>query len=168
MIGDITVRDLTVRYGDTVAVDGISLDLVPGKIYGLLGRNGSGKTSLLHALASYRRPSAGTVRFDGADPFENPAMMRQTTFVRDALDVQTSDRVRAVLDFGARVRRGFDLPYALRLAEMFELNPRKTVSALSRGQRSALGAVLGLAGRSPLTILDEVYLGMDAAARTMF
>ena len=58
MIGDIVLRDLTVRYGDTVAVDGVDLELVPGKIYGLLGRNGSGKTSLLSVLAGYRRPTS--------------------------------------------------------------------------------------------------------------
>ena len=61
MIMDIAMRDLTLRYGDTVAVDGVTLDLPPGKIYGLLGRNGSGKTSLLSMLAVYRRPTSGTL-----------------------------------------------------------------------------------------------------------
>lgn len=168
MIGDIEVRDLTVRYGRTVAVDKISLDLPAGRIYGLLGRNGSGKTSLLHALASYRRPSGGTVRVGSVDPFENPALTGQTTFIRDTLDVLTADPVRAAVDFTARLRPGFDRAYARRLLEVFELDPRRRVSALSRGQRSALGVVLGLAGRSPLTILDEAYLGLDAAARTTF
>jgi ABC-2 type transport system ATP-binding protein len=168
VIGDIEARGLTVRYGHTVAVDGISLDLPAGKIYGLLGRNGSGKTSLLHALASYRRPSGGTVRIGGVDPFENPALMARTTFIRDTLDVLNSDSVRSAVDFTARVRRGFDRAYARDLLEMFELNPRTRVSALSRGQQSALGVVLGLAGRSALTILDEAYLGMDAAARATF
>jgi ABC-2 type transport system ATP-binding protein len=168
VIGDIEIRDLTVRYGDTVAVDGISLDLPAYKIYGLLGRNGSGKTSLLHALASYRRPSGGTIRFGGVDPFENAALMHQTSFIRDTLDVLNSDTVRAVLNFTARVRRGFDQAYAQRLIEMFELSPRAHVTRLSRGQQSALGVVLGLAARSPLTILDEAYLGLDAAARATF
>lgn len=168
MIGDIEVRDLTVRYGDTVAVDRISLDLPAFKIYGLLGRNGSGKTSLLHALASYRRPSGGTVRFGGVDPFENPAMMAQTVFIRDTPDVLSSDSVRDAVDFTARVRPGFDRAYARHLIETFELDPRRRVSALSRGQKSALGVVLGLAARAPLTILDEAYLGLDAAARTTF
>ncbi len=167
MIGDIELRDLTVRYGRTVAVDGISLDLPAGRIYGLLGRNGSGKTSLLHAVASYRRPSGGTVRIGGVDPFDNPALMGQTTFIRDTLDV-LADSVSSAVDLTARLRPGFDRTYARHLLELFELDPRRRVSALSRGQRSALGVVIGLAGRSPLTILDEAYLGMDAAARTTF
>jgi ABC-2 type transport system ATP-binding protein len=164
----ISLREVTVRYGATVAVDGITLDLAPGKIYGLLGRNGSGKTSLLSVLASYRRASAGTVTVDGIDPFENPALMRGTAFIRDQLDVTTQDRVDRVLEFAGRLRPTWDAGYAEHLTEVFELDRRKRVSALSRGQRSSLGVVLGLAARAPLTILDEVYLGMDAGARTAF
>ncbi len=164
----ISLRDVTVRYGDTVAVDGITLDLEPGKIYGLLGRNGSGKTSLLSVLASYRRPASGTVRIDGADPFENRALMRDTAFIRDSLDVTEQDRIAKVLDFAGRLRPTWDAGYAEHLVDVFDLDRRKRVSTLSRGQRSSLGVVLGLAARAPLTILDEVYLGMDAAARTAF
>ena len=168
MIADIRMRHLTVRYGDTVAVDDLDLDLAPGRIHGLLGRNGSGKTSLLSVLAAYRRPTSGSVTVGGADPFENAAVMRQTCFVRDTLDVADNDRVAAALDFAADVRASFDREYAGKLLDTFGLDPRKRVSALSRGQRSALGAVLGLAARASLTILDEVYLGMDAAARSAF
>jgi ABC-2 type transport system ATP-binding protein len=164
----IEVRDLTVRYGATVAVDGVSLDLPTGKIYGLLGRNGSGKTSLLSAIASYRKPTTGTVRVDGADAFENPAVMRRTCFIRDTLDVTDSDRVRRILAVAGWLRPGWDAAYAAKLLDLFQLDPAKRVSALSRGQRSALGAVLGLAARAPLTILDETYLGMDAVSRSLF
>ena len=103
----ISMRDLTVRYGDTVAVDHLDLDLPAGKIYGLLGRNGSGKTSLLSVLASYRRPSAGTITVDGVDPFENAELMGRTAFIRDTLDVAETDRIRAVLDFAAGLRSTF-------------------------------------------------------------
>ncbi len=168
MITDIRIRDLTVRYGDTVAVDRLDLDLAPGRIHGLLGRNGSGKTSLLSVLAGYRRASSGSITVGGADPFETADVMRQTCFIRDTLDVAETDRVAGSLDFAAEIRPTFDREYAGKLLDTFELDPRKRVSALSRGQRSSLGAVLGLAARAGLTILDEVYLGMDAAARTAF
>jgi ABC-2 type transport system ATP-binding protein len=164
----IELRDLTVRYGDTVAVDHISLDLPTGVLYGLLGRNGSGKTSLLSALASFRKPAAGSVRVDGAEAFENPAVTRATCFIRDSLDVLAQERVRQALCLTGRLRPTWDADYAAKLLDLFGIDPRKRVQALSRGQKSALGAVFGLAARAPLTILDEVYLGMDAAARSTF
>ncbi|MET0423539.1 MAG: ABC transporter ATP-binding protein [Actinoplanes sp.] len=164
----IEIRGVSVRYGSTLAVDHVDLDLPTGKIYGVLGRNGSGKTSLLSAIASFRRPSTGTVRVDGVEAFENPAVMGQTVFIRDSLDVSSSDRIRWVLEFAGRLRPSWDADHAAKLLDLFGLDPRKRVSALSRGQRSALGVVLGLAARSPLTILDEVYLGMDAVARGQF
>ncbi|GAA0458589.1 ABC transporter [Paractinoplanes deccanensis] len=164
----IEIRDLTVRYGRTVAVDSVGLDLAGGKIYGLLGRNGSGKTSLLSAIASYRKPSAGVVLIDGEEAYENPRVARRTCFIRDTLDLSDSDRLRSALDLAARLRPTWDQPYAEKLLDVFQIDPGKRVSALSRGQRSAFGVVLGLAARTPLTILDESYLGMDAVARTLF
>jgi ABC-2 type transport system ATP-binding protein len=164
----IELRGVTVRYGSTLAVDNVDLELPANTIYGLLGRNGSGKTSLLSVLASYRKPSTGTVLIDGEEAFENPRLMRQTTFVRDTLDLSGSDRIRTVLAVAGWLRPTWDAEYAGKLLDLFELNPRKSVSSLSRGQRSMLGATLGLATRASLTILDEAYLGMDAVARTLF
>jgi ABC-2 type transport system ATP-binding protein len=164
----ISLRDLTVRYGRTVALDNLTLDLPPGKIYGLLGRNGSGKTTLLSVIAAYLRASSGTITVDGADPFENAAVMRRTGFIRDTLDVTGGDRIERALCLARRLRPTWDADYAARLLDVFELNPRKRVQSLSRGQRSSLGAVFGLAARTDLTLLDEVTLGMDATARTAF
>jgi ABC-2 type transport system ATP-binding protein len=164
----IEINDLTVRYGDTVAIERLRLSMPTGKIYGLLGRNGSGKTSLLSVLSSYRKASSGSIAIDGVDPFENAAIMRRTAFIRDTLDVNDQERISRILCFAGWIRPTWDAGYAERLLDVFELNPRKRISALSRGQRSSLGVVLGLAARAPLTILDEVYLGMDAVARTAF
>ena len=164
----IELRNLSVRYRSTIAVDDLSLDLPTGKIYGLLGRNGSGKTSLLSVLASFRKASSGTLTIDGVDPFENAELMGQTYFGRDSLDANDGDRVTRVLDLARWLRPSWDDDYAGRLLETFEISPRKRLSALSRGQKSSLGVVLALASRSPLTILDEVYLGMDAVARATF
>jgi ABC-2 type transport system ATP-binding protein len=164
----IELRRVTVRYGRTVAVDDVTLHLPTGKLYGLLGRNGSGKTSLLSALASYRKPSSGTVLVDGAEAFENPAVARRTSFIRDTVDLTDSDRICGALSLAGRLRPTWDGEYAGKLLDLFQLGSRTRVSALSRGQKSALGVVLGLAARAPLTILDESYLGMDAVARTLF
>lgn len=164
----IDVNDVRLRFGDTRALDGLSFQLAGGKIYGLLGRNGSGKTSILSLLAAFRRPTGGSILIDGANPWENAPLVRQICLVRESGDVIEGDCVRTVLRTAAELRPSFDSDYAARLAERFQLPPRKRVQTLARGQKSALGVVLGLASRAPLTMLDESYLGMDAPSRYVF
>jgi ABC-2 type transport system ATP-binding protein len=160
--------DLAVHYGDTVAVDGVGFTLEPGRIHGLLGRNGSGKTTLLSVLAGLRRPSHGRVLVDGEDPFENARVVAGTCLIRESGDMIDNDRLGRILDFAAALRPCWDGDLAARLVERFGLPLNRRAKALSRGQRSALAVVLGLATRAPLTMLDEVYLGMDAPTRYAF
>ncbi len=167
----ITVRDLAMRYGrrnPVTALDRLDLDVSPGSIHGLLGRNGSGKTTLLSVLAAFRAPTAGSVRVDGEEVFENERVMAGICLVREGGDVLGGEPVRDSLDFFEDLRETFDRPYADRLLDDFEIDPRRKPSALSRGQRSALGAVIGLASRAPLTMFDEVHLGMDVPSRYRF
>lgn len=119
-------------------------------------------------VAGFCRPGAGQVRVDGVDPFEHAPTMARTCLVREGGDVVASDRVRDVLRTAAALRPSFSPSAASHLAETFEVPLRSFVDKLSRGQRSALGIVLGLAARAPLTLLDEVTLGLDAGARATF
>lgn len=161
------LQDLSVRYGATRALDGVGFRVEAGTICGLLGRNGSGKTTLLSTLAAFRRPSGGRVLVDGEEPFENARVMAGICLVREGGDL-LDDRVDAVLRYAARTRSTWDTALADRLVDRFGLARRKSVEALSRGQRSALGAAIGLASRAPLTLFDEVNLGMDAPTRYAF
>lgn len=164
----IELRDLTQRFEDVTAVDDLSLRIEPGRIVGLLGRNGSGKSTLLSLLAAFRKPTSGSVLVDGVDPFENPSVCARICLVRESGDVIQTERVRNVLDLTRRLRTTWDQGLADRLVDRFELPLDKRVQHLSRGQRSALGIVIGLASRAPLTMLDESYLGMDAHNRQAF
>ncbi|MGH8793545.1 MAG: ATP-binding cassette domain-containing protein [Stackebrandtia sp.] len=165
---DIEVSDLVLDYQDTRALDHMSLSIDGGKIVGLLGRNGSGKTSLVSVLAAFRKATAGDVKVGGEHPFENPVTMSQTCLIREGGDVYDSDKVRNVLKFAAAHRPRWSRELADKLVDRFELPRNKRINGLSRGKRSALGVVLGMASRAPLTIFDEVHLGMDAPSRYAF
>lgn len=160
----VDLRDLSVRFGATVALDGVSATVRAGTITGLLGRNGSGKTTLLSTIAAFRRPSDGAVRVDGQEPWENARVLAGIALVREGGDLPDV-RVGEVLRYGAAMRPTWSGEVAERLQTRFDLPPRKRVEHLSRGQRSALAALVGIASRAPLTLLDEVTLGMDAPAR---
>ncbi|MFD0559709.1 ABC-2 type transport system ATP-binding protein [Stackebrandtia endophytica] len=164
----ITATNLRLDYGDTRALDDLSFDLDGGKIYGLLGRNGSGKTSLLSIIAAFRQQTGGHITVDGRAPFENAAVTSQICLIRESGDVFDTASVNSALKFAADFRPYWDADLAARLIDRFEVPLKKRVQALSRGKRSALGVILGLASRAPVTLFDEVHLGMDAPSRYAF
>ena len=152
-----------------MAIDGLSLTLAAGKIYGLLGRNGAGKTT--PALGARRLPPGQ--RRPGARRRRGPVRERQPHAGTSAscgtgVDAQDTDRVATVLELargaaavlGPGVRRAADR--AVRPA------PAEKGVGLSRGMKSAAGIMIGLAARAPLTIFDESYLGLDAPSRYAF
>jgi len=172
MTMSIEVRDLELRYGNVTALDRLSFRLDGGKIHGLLGRNGSGKTSLLSVMAAFRRATSGDAWIDGQPVFENPDVASDICFIRGEGDTVVhdwpADRVKDALAFASTFRPAWDSDYATALVDRFRLPLKKRLGQLSRGQRSALGITLGLASRAPLTMFDESYLGMDAPSRYVF
>ncbi|QIK82466.1 ABC transporter ATP-binding protein [Sanguibacter sp. HDW7] len=163
---------LRYRRGEAPALDDLDLTIRPGVITGLLGRNGAGKSTLGALLAGWRRPSAGRVLVgpDGAleNPFENTWTATGTQLVRESGDHWEGTAARDTLAYHSEVRPGWDGDLADHLAGLFGLDLGTHPENLSRGQRSALGIVVGLASRAPLTLLDESYLGLDAAHRYAF
>ncbi|GAB2485170.1 MULTISPECIES: ATP-binding cassette domain-containing protein [Streptosporangium] len=164
----IDVRDLVLRYGETTALDGLTFTLESGKIYGLLGRNGSGKSSLTSVLAAFRRQTSGEALVDGRPVFENADLTRRIGLVRDEGEAITIGTVEDALYFAEGLRPNWDAGYARSLLETFGIPPKANVKAMSKGQRSALGVVVGLASRTPLTMFDEAHLGMDVPSRQAF
>lgn len=165
---DVTLEQVSVNFGSHRALTDITLELEAGKIYGLLGRNGAGKTTLLSLLASYREPTAGQVRIGGRNPFEHAETMAQISFVHETNYSEESEKVNGMLKVAERYRPDFDRAYAEELVRLFGLPRDVPIKKLSSGMQSALNAVIGLASRSPVTIFDEVYHGMDAPTREIF
>ena len=167
--GRIEVRNVSQRFGSLTALDDVTVTIEPNRITGLLGRNGSGKTTLLSIVAAFRKPDSGAVFIDGEPLFEQPALTSQIAFIREGGDtVDTSEKVSEAFRYAAWLRPNWDAEYAERLVETFRLPVKQKIDRLSRGQRSALGIILGLAARTPIAIFDETYLGLDAPARYAF
>lgn len=164
----VQVRQLTKQYGDVKALDHVDLSIESGMVYGLLGRNGAGKTTLMRIITSQLFATSGEVKVFGESPYENEHVLRQICFIRENQVYPDHFRVRDVLAVAPRFFPYWDQDYARALVADFQLPLKRRVKKLSRGMRSALGIVVGLASRAPLTIFDEPYLGLDAVAREMF
>ena len=167
MTPTISVTELSRRYRDQAALDNVSLTGEPGPVFGLLGPNGAGKTTLLRIITGLEFPTTGEVKVLGAAPAENDAVLRRMVFVREE---------QAYPDFrvghAIRVASWFYPNWSAELAEQlladFELPLGRRMKRLSRGMRSAVGIVIGLAARAELTLFDEPYAGLDAVARQLF
>jgi ABC-2 type transport system ATP-binding protein len=163
----ISMMELTRHYRGQLALDQISFDVEDGSITGLLGRNGAGKTTLMRIIAGQEFPSAGGVRVLGATPAENEQVLRRMVFVRE--DQSYPDfKVRHALRVASWFYPNWSDDLAWTLLDDFELPLNRRISRLSRGMRSALGIVIGLAARAEVTLFDEPYSGLDAVARQMF
>ncbi|KIL47148.1 ATP-binding cassette domain-containing protein [Jeotgalibacillus campisalis] len=165
---DVVFKHVTMRYGHFKALEDLSLQLAQGKIYGLIGRNGAGKTTLLSLLASFLEPTEGTIEVNGKTVFENADLMQQVTFVYEKEYKEDTEKVKAHLEAVEAYKPNYDPDYALELIKAFNLPLTKPVNELSKGMMSALNVTIGLVSRSPITIFDEAYSGMDAPTREIF
>ncbi|WP_416151903.1 ATP-binding cassette domain-containing protein [Salipaludibacillus sp. HK11] len=165
---DVDVNQISLKYKKFEALKDLTFKLEYGKIYGLIGRNGAGKTSFLSLLASYQEPTEGTITIAGEIPFENANMMPHVSFTHETDYADEYEPITDYLEAAERYRPNFDPEYADKLIKLFKLPLDKPIKELSSGMQSALNVTLGLANRSPITIFDEVYLGMDAPTRELF
>ena len=168
MTAAVEVQDLTMRFAGHTALDGVSAAIATDSITGLLGRNGAGKTTLMQLLTGHRVPTSGRVRVFGQDPYENDDVLRRTCFVKEGQRYPDHFRVRDAVGCAARLYPDWDADLAASLLSEFELPRNRAVKKLSRGMVSAVGIVIGLCSRAPLTLFDEPYLGLDAVARQLF
>ena len=164
----VSVRNLRKSFRDVDALADVSFDVHEHGIHGLLGRNGAGKTTLLQILTGQQWADDGEVSVFGGSPFENDAVLRDVCFVKESQRYPDDFRVGQVLDAAAAILPRWDEAFARDLMADFDLPRRRKVKKLSRGMTSALGVVVGLASRAPLTLFDEPYLGLDAVSRQLF
>ncbi len=168
MTAVIEVSGLTKRYRDTVAVDDVSFRIEKDAIYGLLGRNGAGKTTIMSILTAQNFATSGEVRVFGENPYENAHVLSRVCFVRESQ--RYPDDALPIHAF--RIARLFfpnwDQELAERLIADFRLPMKTRIKKLSRGQLSAVGVIIGIASRAEITFFDEPYLGLDAVARQIF
>ncbi|GAA3345568.1 ABC transporter ATP-binding protein [Amorphoplanes nipponensis] len=162
----VEVRDVVVRYGDVVAVDGVSLTVPRGGILALLGNNGAGKTSLLQVCEGFRRPDAGSARVLGRDPVaDHDDLMPRLGIMLQSGGVYpwatAGDILRLFASFAARPLDTDMLLDRLGLRKF----AKTTFRRLSGGEQQRLSLAVALVGRPELVFLDEPTAGMDVGAR---
>ena len=162
----IAVRNLGKRYGKTVAVDDVSLDVLEGEIFGLIGPNGAGKTTTMECVQGHRVPDAGTISVLGLDPRRDADALRQRIGVQHQ-EAQLQKRIKvweAVDLWQSLYPRVTD---ADALLERLGLAPKRDAKfmTLSGGQKQRLFIALALIHEPEVVFLDELTTGLDPQAR---
>ncbi|WOO34872.1 ABC transporter ATP-binding protein [Anaerocolumna sp. AGMB13020] len=168
MTFQIEVKNVSLKYKKFKALKDISFQLEDQKIYGLIGRNGAGKTSLLSILAGLREATEGVVTVSGEPLFENAEVMEQIRLIYQNDYKDEYRKVEQLIKASAKFSPNFDREYAKTLIKVFKLPKNRAANKLSKGMQSVLDVIIGLASRAPITIFDEAYLGMDAPTRVTF
>jgi ABC-2 type transport system ATP-binding protein len=168
MTAVIEVKGLTKRYPETLAVDDVSFTIEKDTIYGLLGRNGAGKTTVMSILTAQNFATSGAVRVFGMDPYENAKVLSRMCFVRESQKYPDDALPRHAFETARLFFPNWNQELADRLIDEFQLPLKRRIKKLSRGQLSAVGVIIGLASRAEITFFDEPYLGLDAVARQIF
>ncbi|GAB3108251.1 ABC transporter ATP-binding protein [Streptomyces calidiresistens] len=162
----IEVRGLRKTYGTTVAVDHIDLDVAEGEILGILGPNGSGKTTTVECVAGLRRPDAGSLRVAGLTPGRDRDRLNRIVGVQlQQAGLQAKLTVREALELYSSF---YEHPAdGVALAERLSLGPKLDTryGKLSGGQQQRLAIALALVGRPRVALLDELSTGLDPRSR---
>ncbi len=163
---------ITKRFGKKEVLKGIDLTIEPGKIYGLVGRNGVGKTTLLSVMTAQAASNEGTVTYDGQPVWENRDALDHLCFSRE-LNTMTSfgpnnQKIKEYFRLAALYYPNWDQAYADELMKRFGINTKQIVCKMSKGMLSMVTITIGLASKADITILDEPVAGLDVVAREDF
>jgi ABC-2 type transport system ATP-binding protein len=162
-------QGLTKHYGKTVALESLDLELNEGEVYGYLGPNGAGKTTTIRLMLGLHRPSAGQVALFGVDAWAQPTKAHQrVAYVAGEPFLWPSMTAEETLRFLGNLHESVDVVYREQLIDRFDLDTRKKVRALSKGNRQKVQLVAALATRADLLLLDEPTAGLDPLMEVAF
>ncbi|WP_308216594.1 ABC transporter ATP-binding protein [Pseudalkalibacillus decolorationis] len=156
-------KHVSKRYRMTKALDDITFTIPKGKVVGLIGSNGSGKSTILKLMSGLVRPTKGKVVINGIVP--DRLINRQVAYLSEADVLYDFYKVKEMVDFFSGIYADFDSEKAEEMLEFMKLDHNKPIKHLSKGQRGRLKLVLALSRQVPLILLDEPLSGLDPMVR---
>jgi len=162
------VEKVTKRFGNVNALRDVSVHFDPNKVYGLLGSNSAGKSTLLNVIAGRIFANEGAVRMDGVPVPENDSALRNIFLMSETNLYPGNMKIHRALKWTAKFYPDFDEAYANRLAAEFKIDPNKKIKSLSTGTRTIFKIIAALASNAAYLLLDEPTLGLDAENREIF
>lgn len=165
-------ENIVKNYKDKKVLENVNLEIEQGKIYGLIGRNGVGKTTLLSIMTAQNPATSGQVYCDGEHVWENRKALDHLCFSRE-INTMTplgpnTLKIKEYFRVAKALYPNWDQKMAEELIEHFGISIKKKINKLSKGMLSMVTIAIGLASKADITILDEPVAGLDVVAREDF
>ena len=161
----ITAVQLTKRFDDYEALSGLDTTIPSGAVYGLIGSNGSGKSTFLRLVSGIYRPDAGSVTVGGEEVYENPSVKNRLFFVSDDIYFLPQATMDEMADFYRGYYSAFSRERYEKLCGIFPIDPKKRLHTFSKGMKRQAALVLALACQPEYLLLDEAFDGLDPVIR---
>lgn len=164
----LVLKNVVKEYGKKVALSDLDLELEENKIYGLIGRNGAGKTTML-SIASAQNPATnGEILLDGEKVWENQKSINEICFSREMNPMKNAEKVKEYFRMASILFPNWDEELKNKLVDAFGLDVKMKIHKLSKGMQSMVTIIVGMASGAKYTFLDEPVTGLDVVARENF
>lgn len=170
-MANLVCKNIVKEYKDKEVLHGINLTLEKGKIYGLIGRNGVGKTTLLSIMAAHNPATSGEVFYGDEKVWENQNALDHICFARELNPLANNGMAGSIKDYlkaASIYYPNWDKEMADFLVKEFELDVKKKIQKLSKGMLSMVTIIIALASKAEFTMLDEPVAGLDVIMREKF
>ena len=165
----IEIRELRKKFKQTLAVDGLTLNVPEGAVMAFLGPNGAGKTTTIKCLLNIHEPDAGAISVLGQDSRRlGPEAFRQIAYVSENQELPLWMTVQQFMDYCRPMYPTWDADFAAKMLKQFDLPTGTKLKSLSRGMRMKAALLGSLAYRPKLVVLDEPFSGLDPLVRDEF
>ncbi len=160
----VRLENITKKYDETIALDGINLSIEAGKVYGVIGRNGAGKTTLLKLISNMVKPTDGKIIYEPNTLLSD----HDICFVRDYNTYFTNQKIKNVLYVASKIYPNWDFQLEKELIDMFELTTNKIYSKGSKGMQTMTSIIIAMCSQAKVLLMDEPYAGLDPVNRENF
>ncbi|MBO4635299.1 MAG: ATP-binding cassette domain-containing protein [Bacteroidales bacterium] len=164
----IQVNNISFSYGSVAVLKNTTMEVRSGNIYGLLGENGVGKTTLLTLLCGLKKPQSGTIEVDGRKPFNRePSLLAEQFYLPDEVSPVHAKAEDFARETGAMWPK-YDHAKFLEILDIFEVNPEQKMDAMSSGQLKKTWIAFALACNALYYYMDEPTNGLDIPSKAQF
>ncbi len=161
----IQVSNVSKRFDDIQAINGIDLTIDDGQVFGLVGTNGAGKSTFLRIAAGILRADTGSVIIDGRPVYENPEVKAELFYISDDTAFFSNTTPKEMAVFYSRIYPGYKMERFDNLMESFGLDKNRKIKTFSKGMKKQLSIILGIAANTRYLYCDETFDGLDPVMR---